>query len=84
MREIEINGRKFWYEIRHEVSEHGDYDWTDFYLPFLEEEKVWNWRKFKFIKTGRLINNQKKVFTINFDLHNPRVTKKEIRERLER
>jgi hypothetical protein len=84
MYELEINGRKFSYDIKHDASEYDSYEWTEFYKPIMVDEKIWSWRKFRFIKTGNVVEIQRKVFTIGFDIHNPRYTKNEIREKLER
>lgn len=84
MYEIEINGRKFSYKIRYESNEAYSYEWTEFYKTIMVEEKKWSWRKFKFVLTGKMIENEIKLFDIGFDIHNPRYTKNDIRKKLER
>ena len=84
MYELDINGRKFLYEINKYSDEIATYEWTEFFKLIMVDEKKWSWRKFKFIPTGNMIEKKIKVFTISCDIHNPRYTKKEIRQKLEK
>lgn len=82
MYEIEINGRKLNYKIYYSSSEYGDSYETVFFDKIMVQEKRWSWRKFKFVETGKLIEENKKLFCLYLDLHDATYTKSEIREKL--
>lgn len=84
MYEIEVSGRKLNYKILYDVSEFGETYETVFFDKIMVNEKRWSWRKFKFVETGKLVEEHKTLFCLYFDLHDAAYTKKDIRNRLQR
>lgn len=76
MKELEINGRKFLYEIKP-----GHYsEWTQFYFP----EPIIEKRKRYFLFGPEIeIKKYEEAFTLNFSILNKGFTKKMVRRRIE-
>ena len=79
MKDLNVNGRTFQYEIFSDVSEYGEIVFTEFY----EGKETKTRRKFLF---GPEITEEvpHKVFTIDFDIEDTGYTKNDVRTILER
>lgn len=84
MYEIEISGKKFNYRIDYDCSEFGETYQTVFFKKIMVDEKIWSWRKLRFLNTGKLVEKDKTLFCLYFDMHSPEYTKAEIKNRLEK
>ena len=81
MREITLNGQTLQYKVETEVTEHGDYSWTEFYDGKVEVLRHrFNWKKFRFEPYAKTIWNH--VFTIHEDADRPDITKGWWRDRI--
>ena len=81
---IKIGNREFEYRIFTTVHDGGEYSETKFYEQAEVDEKKWNWRKFRMVKTGNRITIMQHAFSLYHDIHCTRTTKSEIRKLIER
>lgn len=81
---IKIGKREFEYTILTTTHDDGEYSETKFYEQAEVDEKKWNWRKFRMIKTGNRIIIMQHAFSLYRDIHCNRTTKGEIRKLIER
>ncbi|MEK6828995.1 MAG: hypothetical protein AABY15_02630 [Nanoarchaeota archaeon] len=86
MKKIEIDGLTLYYEVEyHEGLDNYSYPVTEFYLLKGKKEEVkWSWRKFRYVKTGNMVDNYIDAFSLGIDIESPSHTKSDVRSMIER
>ena len=81
MKSITIKGRQYTYKICFECGEDYSWEWTEFY-----DGKTRTHKYRKYCLFGPIIIEEIPMiaFKVGFNIENPRITKQDLRERLEK
>jgi len=82
MKTLTLNDKEVFY--RREYSDGGGEYTTLYMLDGQKPEKKWSWSRFRYVETGRDIDNYVGVRNINYWIEDKRYTKSETRSSVER
>lgn len=80
MKKITIKGREFEYKTFYDCSEHGDYEWTEFYDGLEEIVK----KKYIFFGEKKTYFIPKLMFKVYKNIEDPSYTKSDIKKIIEK